>query len=84
MRAKEAEVDNLNVYATNGYLLSSFVKEAPLEPYIDFVKSITSKSVVTVGRVTSPDTMVSQIKRGILDFIGAACPSIADPLLPKN
>jgi dimethylamine/trimethylamine dehydrogenase len=28
--------------------------------------------------------MVSQIKRGILDFIGAARPSIADPFLPSK
>jgi dimethylamine/trimethylamine dehydrogenase len=28
--------------------------------------------------------MVSQIKRGILDFIGAARPSIADPFLPNK
>ncbi len=29
-------------------------------------------------------TMVSQIKRGVLDMIGAARPSIADPFLPKK
>jgi dimethylamine/trimethylamine dehydrogenase len=28
--------------------------------------------------------MVSQVKRGVLDFIGAARPSIADPFLPKK
>jgi dimethylamine/trimethylamine dehydrogenase len=28
--------------------------------------------------------MVSQIRRGIMDFIGAARPSIADPFLPKK
>src|SRR5262249_17173058 len=43
-----------------------------------------SKPVVGVGRFTSPDTMVSQIRRGVLDFIGAARPSIADPFLPKK
>ena len=48
------------------------------------MKQVTSKPVVGVGRFTSPDTMVSQIKRGILDFIGAARPSIADPFLPKK
>ncbi len=45
---------------------------------------MTSKPVVGVGRFTSPDTMVSQITRGVLDFIGAARPSIADPFLPKK
>ncbi len=64
--------------------VSRFTKEAALEPYMDFVKSVTSKPVVTVGRFTSPDTMVSQVKRGITDFIGAARPSIADPFLPKK
>ena len=40
--------------------------------------------MVGVGRFTSPDEMVSQIKRGILDLIGAARPSIADPFLPRK
>ena len=64
--------------------VSRFVKQAALEPYVSFVKSATTKPVVTVGRFTSPDTMASQIKRGIVDFIGAARPSIADPFLPKK
>jgi len=64
--------------------VSRFVKEGALEPYMSFVKAQTSKPVVTVGRVTSPDTMVSQIRRGLVDFIGAARPSIADPFLPKK
>ena len=64
--------------------VSRFVKEGALEPYMSFVKSATSKPVVTVGRFTSPDTMVSQVKRGIVDFIGAARPSIADPFLPRK
>ena len=64
--------------------VSRFIKEGSLEAYMSYVKSITSKPVVTVGRFTSPDTMISQIKRGIVDFIGAARPSIADPFLPKK
>ena len=64
--------------------LSRFVPEGSLEPYISYIKSITTKPVVSVGRFTSPDTMVSQIKRGVMDFIGAARPSIADPFLPKK
>ncbi len=64
--------------------VSRFVPEAPLEPYMDFVKSVTTKPVVTVGRFTSPDEMVRQIRRGITDFIGAARPSIADPFLPNK
>jgi dimethylamine/trimethylamine dehydrogenase len=64
--------------------MSRFVKEGALEPYMSWVKSVTDLPVVTVGRFTSPDTMVSQIKRGITDFIGAARPSIADPFIPKK
>ena len=48
------------------------------------MKTVTSKPVVGVGRFTSPDAMVSQIRRGVLDFIGAARPSIADPFLPNK
>ncbi|MEM8728947.1 MAG: FAD-dependent oxidoreductase [Pseudomonadota bacterium] len=64
--------------------VSRFTQEGALEPYMNWVKSATSKPVVTVGRFTSPDTMVSQIRRGITDFIGAARPSIADPFLPRK
>ncbi len=48
------------------------------------MKALTSKPVVGVGRFTSPDAMVRQVRQGILDFIGAARPSIADPFLPKK
>jgi dimethylamine/trimethylamine dehydrogenase len=61
-----------------------FDDEGWQEPYVGFVKQLTSKPVVGVGRFTSPDTMVSQIKRGVLDMIGAARPSIADPFLPEK
>jgi dimethylamine/trimethylamine dehydrogenase len=37
-----------------------------------------------VGRFTSPDTMLRQVKEGILDLVGAARPSIADPFLPNK
>jgi dimethylamine/trimethylamine dehydrogenase len=54
------------------------------ESYTSFVKTLTTKPVVGVGRFTSADAMVSQIKRGVLDLIGAARPSIADPFLPNK
>ena len=63
---------------------SRFAEEGFQETYIDFVKKLTTKPVLGVGRFTSPDAMVSQINRGILDLIGAARPSIADPFLPKK
>jgi dimethylamine/trimethylamine dehydrogenase len=65
-------------------LPSRFGPEASQEDLVSFVKKTTKKPVVGVGRFTSPDTMVSQIRRGILDMIGAARPSIADPFLPAK
>ena len=68
----------------NDSLPSRFGPEGAQEEYVRFVKQATNKPVVGVGRFTSPDTMVSQIKRGVLDLIGAARPSIADPFLPNK
>ncbi|MCP4983937.1 MAG: FAD-dependent oxidoreductase [Gammaproteobacteria bacterium] len=63
---------------------SRFVKEAAYQAAVVKVKSMTTKPVVSVGRFTSPDTMLSQIANGTQDFIGAARPSIADPFLPQK
>jgi dimethylamine/trimethylamine dehydrogenase len=63
---------------------SRFSGEGFQEPYIKGVKKLTTKPVVGVGRYTSPDAMVRVIKQGIMDMIGAARPSIADPYLPKK
>ena len=76
---------DINIYNYEHEMgVSRFVQEGSLEKTMHYVKSITSKPVVTVGRFTSPDTMVSQVRRGITDFIGAARPSIADPYLPRK
>jgi dimethylamine/trimethylamine dehydrogenase len=69
---------------SNDSVPSRFAEEGFQEKHIAFVKKLTTKPVVGVGRFTSPDTMVSQIRRGVLDMIGAARPSIADPFLPKK
>ncbi|MDD9883635.1 MAG: FAD-dependent oxidoreductase [Gammaproteobacteria bacterium] len=69
---------------SNDSMSARFAEEGFQEPYTAFVKRVTNKPVVGVGRFTSPDAMVSQIKRGVLDFIGAARPSIADPFLPAK
>ena len=61
-----------------------FSEEGFQSSYTSFVKSVTTKPVVGVGRFTSPDKMVSLVKQGQLDFIGAARPSIADPFLPNK
>jgi dimethylamine/trimethylamine dehydrogenase len=63
---------------------SRFGPEGEQEEYVAGLKQLTSKPVVGVGRFTSPDLMVHQVKAGILDLIGAARPSIADPFLPNK
>ena len=85
MLAELPDLWDVNVSAwLNDSTTSRFKPEGNQEPFIAFVKKMTSKPVVGVGRFTSPDTMVSQIRRGVLDMIGAARPSIADPFLPKK
>ena len=68
----------------NDSATSRFKPAGYQDDYVSFVKSVTSKPVVGVGRYTSPDAMVSLIRNGQLDMIGAARPSIADPFLPKK
>ena len=68
----------------NDSATSRFAAEGFQTDYISFVKSVTSKPVVGVGRFTSPDTMASMVRKGVLDLIGAARPSIADPFLPRK
>ncbi len=68
----------------NDSLTSRFGEEGNQEPFIAGLKALTTKPVVGVGRFTSPDAMVRQIDKGLLDLIGAARPSIADPFLPKK
>ncbi len=63
---------------------SRFASEGYQQPFTGWVKQCTSKPVVGVGRFTSPDTMVRLVRSGVLDMIGAARPSIADPFLPKK
>jgi dimethylamine/trimethylamine dehydrogenase len=48
------------------------------------IRELSSKPVVGVGRFTSPDVMVRMVRQGVLDFIGCARPSIADPFLPRK
>jgi dimethylamine/trimethylamine dehydrogenase len=67
---------------SNDSKTSRFAPEGYQEEYVAFVKQVTTKPVAGVGRYTSPDAMVSAIRRGVLDVIGAARPSIADPFLP--
>ena len=74
---------NLSNWDNDGQT-ARFGGEAYQEQYVKFVKTVTTRPVVGVGRFISPDTMVSMIRNGTLDFIGAARPSIADPFLPRK
>ena len=85
MLAEEPDLWDVNISSwENDSATSRFKASGFQEDYIGFVKSVTSKPVVGVGRYTSPDAMVSLIRNGVLDFIGAARPSIADPFLPRK
>ncbi|MCB1755717.1 MAG: NAD(P)-binding protein, partial [Gammaproteobacteria bacterium] len=83
--AEEPDLWDVNLSDwSNDSQTSRFSDEGFQEPFTGFVKSVTSKPVVGVGRYTSPDSMVRVIRQGLLDFIGAARPSIADPFLPNK
>ena len=63
---------------------SRFKEEDAQHNLVQGIKELTSKPVVGVGRFTSPDLMVKQIRSGHLDLIGCARPSIAEPFLPNK
>ena len=85
MLAEEPDLWDVNLSAwENDSATSRFKQSGFQDDYVSFVKEVTTKPVVGVGRYTSPDLMVKLIKNGQLDMIGAARPSIADPFLPKK
>ena len=85
MIAEEPDLWDVNLSPwENDSVTSRFGESGHQEPYTAFVKQVTGKPVVGVGRYTSPDKMVSLVKGGKLDMIGAARPSIADPFLPNK
>ena len=63
---------------------SRFKDEAAQQDLVSGIRELTPRPIVGVGRFTSPDVMVKQVKSGTLDFIGCARPSIADPFLPRK
>ena len=66
--------------------VSRFRKSGWMVPFIKQGKSILGPDIPVVGngRLTSPDDMVALIRAGVLDIVGAARPSIADPFLPTK
>ncbi len=83
-----AELPDLWDFQTGSWSFDSstsrFQPEGFQEQYVRGLKDLTTKPVVGVGRFTSPDEMVRQVNSGILDLVGAARPSIADPFLPSK
>jgi dimethylamine/trimethylamine dehydrogenase len=63
---------------------SRFKEEAAQEALVSGIRALTTRPVVGVGRFTSPDVMVRMVRQGVLDFIGCARPSIADPFIPTK
>src|SRR5450631_4449531 len=66
--------------------VSRFRKSGWMTPFIKQGKSILGPNIPVVGngRLNSPDDMEALIRAGVLDIIGAARPSIADPFLPTK
>jgi dimethylamine/trimethylamine dehydrogenase len=63
---------------------SRFYKENFQGEWIKRVRPHTLKPIVTVGRLTNPDTMVDLVRSGKVDIIGAARTSISDPFMPRK
>lgn len=83
--AEEPDLWDVNLSTwENDSQSARFANEGFQEPFIQFVKPLTTKPVVGVGRYTSPDAMVRAVRQGLLDLVGAARPSIADPFLPNK
>jgi dimethylamine/trimethylamine dehydrogenase len=66
--------------------VSRFRKSGWMTPFIKQGKAILGADIPVVGngRLTSPDDMVALLRSGVLDIVGAARPSIADPFLPTK
>ncbi|MBZ6083675.1 FAD-dependent oxidoreductase [Streptomyces olivaceus] len=63
---------------------SRFHKEGYQMEWTARLRSATRKPVIGVSRFTSPDTMARLVRDGVIDIVGAARASIADPFLPDK
>ncbi|CAG0956865.1 dimethylamine/trimethylamine dehydrogenase [Methylophilaceae bacterium] len=63
---------------------SRFYQQGHQVPWTKFVKQVSKKAVLGVGRYTDPEKMTEIVTKGFADIIGCARPSIADPFLPKK
>ena len=58
---------------------SRFYQQGHQVPWTKFVKQVSKKPVLGVGRFTDPEKMTEIVTKGYADIIGCARPSIADP-----
>ena len=63
---------------------SRFYQIGHCNDWVRHVKQATNKPVVGVGRYYDPEKMLEVVNSGIIDIIGCARPSIADPWLPRK
>lgn len=63
---------------------SRWTQQGHQVPWTRFIKQVSKKPVLGVGRFTDPEKMVEIVTKGYADIIGAARPSISDPWLPKK
>ncbi|MDB5397854.1 MAG: NADH:flavin oxidoreductase/NADH oxidase [Rhodospirillales bacterium] len=63
---------------------SRFYRQGHQLPWQKFVKDVSKKPVLGVGRFTDPEKMAEIVRSGQMDIIGAARPSISDPFLPQK
>src|SRR3546814_20997826 len=85
LRAELPDRWDVNVSAwRNDSQTARFAEEGYQEPYTKFVKALTTKPMVGVGRYTSPDAMLRAVRQGIVDLIGAARPPSAAPFRQKT
>jgi dimethylamine/trimethylamine dehydrogenase len=63
---------------------SRFYQQGHQIPWTKFVKQVSKKPVLGVGRFTDPEKMTEIVTKGYADIIGAARPSISDPFLPNK
>lgn len=52
--------------------------------WFEKVRAATAKPVVGVSRLTNPDLMATAVRNGLIDVVGCARQSIADPFLPAK
>ncbi|MGB4811261.1 MAG: FAD-dependent oxidoreductase [Methylophilaceae bacterium] len=63
---------------------SRFYQQGHQVPWTKFVKQVSKKPVLGVGRFVDPEKMTEIVTKGYADIIGCARPSIADPFLPEK